>query len=121
MNKYQHNLHSQEIMKVVLFALVIFCLTGILHAEALDQSAENSPTQHMHALAKRYAESTIASDMSKIMDSMMQKNFVNFLLNQKEKKSMYFVTPEDDPEAPLSNNLLKKLTEPLWNGKTMTN
>lgn len=36
---------------------------------------------------RRYAESTIASDISKIMDSMVQKNFVNFLLNQREKKS----------------------------------
>uniref|UniRef100_A0A8C4TII1 Gastric inhibitory polypeptide n=1 Tax=Erpetoichthys calabaricus TaxID=27687 RepID=A0A8C4TII1_ERPCA len=35
---------------------------------------------------RRYAESTIASDISKIVDSMAQKNFVNFLLNRKEKK-----------------------------------
>ena len=43
---------------------------------------------------RRYAESTIASDISKIMDSMVQKNFVNFLLNQREKKSKW-VTEEN--------------------------
>uniref|UniRef100_A0A667XJY7 Gastric inhibitory polypeptide n=1 Tax=Myripristis murdjan TaxID=586833 RepID=A0A667XJY7_9TELE len=47
-------------------------------------------------LGRRYAESTIASDISKIMDSMVQKNFVNFLLNQREKKSG--TASQDDPE-----------------------
>uniref|UniRef100_A0A4W5PQE8 Gastric inhibitory polypeptide n=1 Tax=Hucho hucho TaxID=62062 RepID=A0A4W5PQE8_9TELE len=68
-----------------------------------------SLTENGQGLGRRYAESTIASDMSKIMDSMVQKNFVNFLLNQREKKSMSNVTPEEDPEARLYNNLLKKL------------
>lgn len=40
-------------------------------------------------LVRRYAESTIASDISKIMDSLVQKNFVNYLLNQREKRSEY--------------------------------
>uniref|UniRef100_A0AAY5K622 Gastric inhibitory polypeptide n=3 Tax=Esox lucius TaxID=8010 RepID=A0AAY5K622_ESOLU len=108
-----------ETMKVALFALVLLCLTGILTAKALDMSAEKKPTHNIHGLGKRYAESTIASDMSKIMDSMVQKDFVNFLLSQREKKGMSFVTPEDDPEAPLYNDLLKKLTMPLWKGKQM--
>jgi len=47
----------------------------------------NSSTNDMPKFSRRYAESTIASDMSKIVDSMVQKNFVNYLLNQREKKS----------------------------------
>lgn len=38
-------------------------------------------------LRKRYAESTIASEFSKIMDSMVQKNFIKFLLSQRQKKT----------------------------------
>ncbi|XP_064864017.1 gastric inhibitory polypeptide [Oncorhynchus nerka] len=96
-------------MKVALFSLVVLCVAGMLRAEVLSQSDENSLTENGQGLGRRYAESTIASDMSKIMDSMVQKNFVNFLLNQREKKSMSNVTPEEDPEARLYYNLLKKL------------
>ncbi|XP_021431734.2 gastric inhibitory polypeptide [Oncorhynchus mykiss] len=96
-------------MTVALFVLVLLCMAGMLHVEASDQSGENSLTENGQGLGRRYAESTIASDMSKIMDSMVQKNFVNFLLNQKEKKSMSNVIPEEDPGACLYNNLLKKL------------
>uniref|UniRef100_A0A8C7UKI9 Gastric inhibitory polypeptide n=1 Tax=Oncorhynchus mykiss TaxID=8022 RepID=A0A8C7UKI9_ONCMY len=84
-------------MKVALFSLVVLCVAGMLRAEVLSHLTENG-----QGLGRRYAESTIASDMSKIMDSMVQKNFVNFLLNQREKK-------KEDPEARLYNNLLKKL------------
>lgn len=38
---------------------------------------------------KRYAESTIASEFSKIMDSMVQKNFIKFLLSQRQKKTKW--------------------------------
>ncbi|KAA0725229.1 hypothetical protein E1301_Tti005941 [Triplophysa tibetana] len=55
-------------------------------------------------LSRRYAESTIASDISKIMDSMVQKNFVNFLLNQREKKS----EPTSLGDHRIFNDLLKK-------------
>uniref|UniRef100_A0A3Q4NA84 Gastric inhibitory polypeptide n=1 Tax=Neolamprologus brichardi TaxID=32507 RepID=A0A3Q4NA84_NEOBR len=56
-------------------------------------------------LRKRYAESTIASEFSKIMDSMVQKNFIKFLLSQRQKK-----TPADagkDLEEHQYNDLLK--------------
>ncbi|KAI4873510.1 hypothetical protein NFI96_032581, partial [Prochilodus magdalenae] len=65
------------------------------------------PADDGQLLERRYAESTIASDISKIMDSMVQKNFVNFLLNQREKKSVPPMMPED-PEVSAFNDLLKK-------------
>lgn len=49
----------------------------------------NSSADDDQILARRYAESTLASDMSKIMDSLVQKNFVNYLLNHREKRSEY--------------------------------
>ncbi|KAL0984238.1 hypothetical protein UPYG_G00138920 [Umbra pygmaea] len=95
-------------MKIALFALVVLWLSGMLNAEALGQSAEESHSDNGEGLERRYAESTIASDMSKIMDSMVQKNFVNFLLKQREKKSVSYVTPVEDPEVQFYNGLLKK-------------
>ncbi|XP_067101669.1 gastric inhibitory polypeptide [Osmerus mordax] len=97
-------------MKVELFAIVFLCLAGMLHAEAkAQQPGESSLTDNGQRLGRRYAESTIASDMSKIMDSMVQKNFVNFLLNQREKKNAPNVTPEYDPEFHMYSDLLKKI------------
>lgn len=49
-------------------------------------SSVSEDEQHV---SRRYVESTIASEISKIMESMMQRNFVEFLLNQREKKSMW--------------------------------
>ncbi|KAG1936007.1 gastric inhibitory polypeptide [Pimephales promelas] len=60
----------------------------------------------MPKFSRRYVESTIASDMSKIVDSMVQKNFVNYLLNQREKKSE--PTMADDSDTRIFNDLLKK-------------
>ncbi|KAG9267799.1 gastric inhibitory polypeptide precursor [Astyanax mexicanus] len=92
-------------MKVEMIALIFFCLGGVLIVTA--RAVDNSPADDVQHLGRRYAESTIASDISKIMDSMVQKNFVNFLLNQREKKSMPTTMPED-PEVHIFNDLLTK-------------
>ncbi|XP_063338644.1 gastric inhibitory polypeptide [Pelmatolapia mariae] len=68
-------------MKALLFKLLIICLLGALHAKP-EEMAEDEQN-----LRKRYAESTIASEFSKIMDSMVQKNFIKFLLSQRQKKT----------------------------------
>ncbi|KAM7370428.1 hypothetical protein PAMP_009980 [Pampus punctatissimus] len=92
-------------MKVVLFELLLICLLGALHARGNTQPEEMSEEeQHV---GRRYAESTIASEISKIMDSMVQKNFVDFLLNQKQKKSKPAAV-EEDPEERQYNNLHEK-------------
>ncbi|CAK6977337.1 gastric inhibitory polypeptide [Scomber scombrus] len=74
-------------MKVLLFELMVICLLAALHAQAKIQPADMGLSEEEKHLGKRYAESTIASEMSKIMDSMVQKNFVDFLLSQKQKRS----------------------------------
>ncbi|XP_044036049.1 gastric inhibitory polypeptide [Siniperca chuatsi] len=93
----------------VLFELLVVCLLGSLHAGANAQPEEMGLSEDEQQVARRYAESTIASEISKIMDSVMQKNFVDFLLNQREKKSKP-ATAEEDPEERLYDDLLKKLS-----------
>ncbi|XP_043109326.1 gastric inhibitory polypeptide [Puntigrus tetrazona] len=88
-------------MKVA-FALVLICL-GSAWSCAGSQPLDSSSPNEIQKFNRRYAESTIASDISKIVDSMVQKNFVNFLLNQREKKSE--PTMED---TRIFNDLLKK-------------
>lgn len=51
--------------------------------------ASNSSGDDDQILVRRYAESTLASDLSKIMDSLLKKNFVNSLLTPREKRSEY--------------------------------
>uniref|UniRef100_A0A3Q1FAW0 Uncharacterized protein n=1 Tax=Acanthochromis polyacanthus TaxID=80966 RepID=A0A3Q1FAW0_9TELE len=63
----------------------------------------NEDEQH---LRRRYAESVIASEISKIRDSMVQRNFINFLLSQKGKRSRSAAVEEDQEER-WYNDLLK--------------
>ncbi|XP_039991839.1 gastric inhibitory polypeptide [Xiphias gladius] len=100
------NYPLEVIMRAVLFELLVVCLLGVLHAGANAQPEEMGLSEDEQHVGKRYAESALASEISKIMDSMVQKNFVDFLLSQKEKKSRP-VAVEEDPEERRYNNLLK--------------
>ncbi|XP_067286703.1 gastric inhibitory polypeptide [Pseudorasbora parva] len=92
-------------MKAAVFALVVICL-GSSWSSAGSQPIDSSSTNDIQKFGRRYAESTIASDISKIVDSMVQKNFVNYLLNQREKKSE--PTMADHSDTSIFNDLLKK-------------
>ncbi|XP_057214938.1 gastric inhibitory polypeptide [Triplophysa rosa] len=94
-------------MNTAVFVTVFICLASALSAGAGCQPVDSSSINDIQKLSRRYAESTIASDISKIMDSMVQKNFVNFLLNQREKKSEPTLLG-DDPDYRIFNDLLKK-------------
>ncbi|XP_037610656.1 gastric inhibitory polypeptide [Sebastes umbrosus] len=89
----------------MLFELLVVWLLGALLSEANTQPEQMGVSEDEQHVSRRYIESTIASEISKIMESMMQRNFVEFLLNQREKKSMPAATAEEDQE--LYNNLLK--------------
>ncbi|XP_060794845.1 gastric inhibitory polypeptide [Neoarius graeffei] len=92
-------------MKIELFALIFLCLGGMLAVSA--RSVDDSSADDDQNLVRRYAESTLASDISKIMESLVQKNFINSLLNQREKRSEPSVMPEDS-ELNFYKDLLKK-------------
>ncbi|KAM4884282.1 gastric inhibitory polypeptide [Sylvia borin] len=52
-------------------------------------------------LRRRYSEATLASDYSRTMDSVLKKNFVEWLLARREKKSQDIEGPfKRDAEAP---------------------
>ncbi|XP_035522027.1 gastric inhibitory polypeptide [Morone saxatilis] len=91
-------------MKVLSEVLVV-CLLGVLHANA--QPEDIGLSEDEQHVGRRYAESTVGSEISKIMDSLVQKNFVDFLLNQREKKSKPAAPSEEEPEERLYNELLK--------------
>ncbi|NXS53504.1 GIP protein, partial [Brachypteracias leptosomus] len=53
-------------------------------------------------LQRRYSEATLASDYSRTMDNMLKKNFVEWLLTRREKKSDNIIEPskrEVEPQA----------------------
>ncbi|KAJ8365044.1 hypothetical protein SKAU_G00138750 [Synaphobranchus kaupii] len=87
--------------------LLLSCLIALPMVLARGKAGESSLSEDGQALHRRYAESTIASDISKIVDSMVQKNFVNFLLTQREKKSGPTMKT-DEPGTQLFNELLKQ-------------
>ncbi|KAG7492398.1 hypothetical protein MATL_G00014190 [Megalops atlanticus] len=106
----------QRNMKVGVCVLLFSCLIGMPVVLANGKAAENSLSEDEQQMSRRYAESTIASDISKIVDSMVQKNFVNFLLTQREKKSEPTVTPEE-AGTQLFNELLKQKFTQWVHGK----
>ncbi|KAA8581236.1 hypothetical protein FQN60_002817 [Etheostoma spectabile] len=71
------NLFLLVIMKVVLFELLVVWLLGALHAEANTQPEQMGLRGDEQRVSRRYAESAIASEISKIMDSLVQKNFAS--------------------------------------------
>ncbi|KAF3704110.1 Gastric inhibitory polypeptide [Channa argus] len=97
-------------MKVVLFELLLVCMFGALHAGANTQPEDMSEDEQV--VGRRYAESTIASEISKIMDSMFQKNFVDFLLSQKGKRSKPVTVEEHHYNELLKLSLQEKKKGP---------
>ncbi|NXW84548.1 GIP protein, partial [Alopecoenas beccarii] len=55
---------------------------------------------------RRYSEATLASDYSRTMDTMLKKNFVEWLLARREKKSDNIIEPykrEAEPQVSAAN------------------
>ncbi|NXH14066.1 GLUC protein, partial [Bucco capensis] len=59
------------------------------------------------AVHRRYSEATLASDYSRAMDNMLKKNFVEWLLSRREKKSTHTslepAKREAEPQVPPVN------------------
>ncbi|XP_058862665.1 gastric inhibitory polypeptide-like [Acipenser ruthenus] len=91
-------------------SVLLFCLVALVLSDKEQGERRLSAVSGDgdRLLDRRYAESTIASDMSKIMDSMVQKKFVNFLLTHREKKSEHSAAPEGTESQDLLNGLVKQ-------------
>ncbi|NXV76301.1 GIP protein, partial [Atlantisia rogersi] len=50
-------------------------------------------TPSARPVQRRYSEATLASDYSRAMDNMLKKNFVEWLLARREKKSDNIIGP----------------------------
>ncbi|XP_039596506.1 gastric inhibitory polypeptide [Polypterus senegalus] len=91
-------------------SLLLFVILGLALVNSQEDDSRVVPVQMegVRPVERRYAESAIASDISKIVDSMAQKNFVNFLLNRKEKKSKRTLTPDQIDSHPLLTDLIRQ-------------
>ncbi|XP_074413915.1 gastric inhibitory polypeptide [Zonotrichia albicollis] len=67
-------------------ALPLLLLAG-LGAACAEESAGAGPSVPAVRLSRRYSEATLASDYSRTMDHVLRKNFVEWLLARREKKS----------------------------------
>ncbi|NXG41702.1 GIP protein, partial [Psilopogon haemacephalus] len=86
-------------------------LPGVEAAAALTLPSASYPSVSLKApsarpLQRRYSEATLASDYSRTMDSMLKKNFVEWLLTRREKKSDNMIESykrEAEPQAAAGN------------------
>ncbi|XP_069098463.1 gastric inhibitory polypeptide isoform X1 [Pleurodeles waltl] len=74
-------------MSLKVLLLIFACLSLAMSETERSNQREVVNTLSTHSLERRYAEGTLASDYSRVMDSMLKKNFVEWLLSRREKKS----------------------------------
>ncbi|XP_035203583.1 gastric inhibitory polypeptide isoform X5 [Oxyura jamaicensis] len=72
-------------MYLKVLSLLFASLSFVLMEENI--SGINIRTPSARPVQKRYSEATLASDYSRTMDNMLKKNFVEWLLARREKKS----------------------------------
>ncbi|XP_069732771.1 gastric inhibitory polypeptide [Phaenicophaeus curvirostris] len=68
-------------MSLKVLSLLLASLGFVLMEENVSGVPSSRPVQ------RRYSEATLASDYSRTMDTMLKKNFVEWLLARREKKS----------------------------------
>ncbi|NXC35056.1 GIP protein, partial [Campylorhamphus procurvoides] len=66
-------------------SLLIASLGSVLMEENVSGATLGAPSAR--PVQRRYSEATLASDYSRTMDNMLKKNFVEWLLARREKKS----------------------------------
>ncbi|NXF00053.1 GLUC protein, partial [Menura novaehollandiae] len=72
-------------------SLLLASLGFVLMEENVSGASLRIPSAR--AVHRRYSEATLASDYSRTMDHMLKKNFVEWLLARREKKSDNIVEP----------------------------
>ncbi|NXY88436.1 GLUC protein, partial [Alcedo cyanopectus] len=85
-------------------SLLLASLGFVLMEENVSGINPRAPSAR--ALQRRYSEATLASDYSHTMDSMLKKNFVEWLLTRREKKSDNIIEEykrEAEPQAPAAS------------------
>ncbi|NXI35825.1 GIP protein, partial [Galbula dea] len=88
-------------MSFKVLSLLLASLGFVLMEENVWGNSLRTPSAK--AVQRRYSEATLASDYSRTMDSMLKKNFVEWLLTRREKKSDNTMEPykrEAEPHVP---------------------
>ncbi|NWR38229.1 GIP protein, partial [Tachuris rubrigastra] len=82
-------------------SLLVASLGFVLMEENVSGASPRVPSAR--PVQRRYSEATLASDYSRTMDNMLKKNFVEWLLARREKKSDNIVEQfkrEAEPQGP---------------------
>uniref|UniRef100_A0A8C8R8Q1 Gastric inhibitory polypeptide n=1 Tax=Pelusios castaneus TaxID=367368 RepID=A0A8C8R8Q1_9SAUR len=85
-------------MSLKVLALLLASLSLVLAEE--NGFSANTKNPSARALQRRYSEAILASDYSRTMDNMLKKNFVEWLLARREKKSDNVIDPNKREAEP---------------------
>ncbi|XP_026720408.1 gastric inhibitory polypeptide [Athene cunicularia] len=91
-------------MSFKVLSLLLASLGFVLMEENISGVSTRTPSAR--PVQRRYSEATLASDYSRTMDSMLKKNFVEWLLARREKKSDNIIEPykrEAEPQVSAGN------------------
>ncbi|NWR79743.1 GIP protein, partial [Centropus unirufus] len=91
-------------MSLKVVSLLLASLGFVLMEENIPGVSARAPAAR--AMHRRYSEATVASDYSRAMDTMLKKNFVEWLLARREKKSDNIIEPtkrEAEPQGPAAS------------------
>ncbi|KAM9368840.1 gastric inhibitory polypeptide [Phaethornis superciliosus] len=92
-------------LSVKVLSLLLASLGFVLMEDHVSGFSPRAPSPK--PVQRRYSEATLASDYSRTMDNMLKKNFVEWLLARREKKSDTILEPskrEAEPQAPAANS-----------------
>ncbi|NWU88933.1 GIP protein, partial [Upupa epops] len=91
-------------MSFKVLSLLLASLGFVLMEENVSGVSVRVPSAR--PVQRRYSEATLASDYSRTMDNMLKKNFVEWLLTRREKKSENIIEPykrEAEPQQFAAN------------------
>ncbi|NXT73807.1 GIP protein, partial [Zapornia atra] len=91
-------------MSVKVLSLLLASLGFVLMEENVSGVSIRTPSAR--PVQRRYSEATLASDYSRAMDNMLKKNFVEWLLARREKKSDNIIEPykrEAESQLPVAD------------------
>ncbi|NXW48033.1 GIP protein, partial [Nyctiprogne leucopyga] len=91
-------------MSFKVLSLLLASLGFVLMEESVSGISIRTPSAR--PVQRRYSEATLASDYSRTMDNMLKKNFVEWLLARREKKSDNIIETykrEAEPQGSATN------------------
>ncbi|XP_061445854.1 gastric inhibitory polypeptide isoform X2 [Rhineura floridana] len=88
---------AANMMSLKVLSLLLVSLTFVV----MEENGTRENTMNSRFLQRRYSEGTLASDYSRTLDSMLKKNFVEWLLNRRENKIETDLSKREDKSSSL--------------------